>query len=418
MALCHFGSRLVSLFRPEVLAERAQSHWGSVLVTQAPALRWASVCLLLGCAIGSGFVLNVDYARKIAVTGYLQPVGGIAEVAAPMAGQVAALHVREGTPVRRGQALLALDLGRLDERGVPVHVLEADHLAASIARLDELAQARDARHATEMHAARRELAHLGREMHALSEELAVVEERRALHLRAQARLERLLQRGLVAHAELERQQQQTLAVRQTSTQLKRSLAGNHAGVEARVAALDRLDRDFRIQQLRMEQERAALERQLEQTRGEHRTTVVAPRDGVAAFLQFGPGDRVMADQVLMTVAPDASAFELVLLAGAAAAGRIAIGDEVRFQVPGGRNDSGSIGAAVVREISRTPQKPYRLNSWIAVDGPVFRARAQVTEYPENLRLRHGVMVDAFVVTSSRVLWRWLLQPFSSVLDSL
>ena len=120
----------------------------------------------------------------------------------------------------------------------------------------------------------------------------------------------------------------------------------------------------------------------------------------------------------MTVAPVAADFELVLLAGAAAAGRMAVGNEVRFRVPGAERDGDPMGVAVVREISRTPQKPYRLVSWIPVDGPVFRARAEVVDYPEKLRLRHGVRVDAFVVTTSRALWQWLLEPFATALESL
>lgn len=408
----------MSLFRTEVLAERAESRWGSVIVTQAPALRWASIGLLLACGVGAALVLGLDYGRKVRLAGYLEPKGGIAEVAAPATGRVAALHVREGAQVKRGQTLLALDLGRLDERGVPVHVLEAEHLAASINRLDELAEAQAARYETELRGAKRALVHLDEERRRLGEEMAVIQERRALLLSAEARLERLFQQGLVARAEYERQRQQTLAIGQSASQLGRALVANTAQKELRQTALARLGREYRIQQLRVQQDRAGLERRLEQARGEHRTTVVAPRDGVAAFLQFGLGDRVTPDQVLMTIAPDAPAFELVLLAGDAAAGRIAIGNEVRFRVLGAQQDGDLVGAAVVREISRTPQKPYRLISWIAADGPVFRARAEVLEYPDNLGLRHGVRVDAFVVTKSKALWQWLVEPLLSALESL
>ena len=408
----------MSLFRPEVLAERSRSHWGSVIVTQAPALRWASIGLLLACCLGAGLALRLDYARKVPVAGYLEPAGGIAEVAAPMAGQVATLHVGEGTRVRRDQPLVTLDLGRLDGHGVPVHDQEADHLEDSIRRLDELADAQAARHGAELESIERELDHLASEGRGLREELAVIEERQALHARAEARLAQLARRGLAARSEFDHQRQQTLAARQSASQLQRALDGNRARADLKRAARSRLERDFRVQQLRLEQERAGLQRRLQQAREEFQTTIVAPRDGLAAFLQFGPGDRVSADQVLMTVAPSAPAFQLVLLADTAAAGRISVGDEVRFRVLGAERDGDPMGAAVVREISRTPQKPYQLVSWIPVEGPVFRARAEVVDYPEKLRLRHGVRVDAFVVTTSRALWRWLLEPLTSALEGL
>ena len=273
-------------------------------------------------------------------------------------------------------------------------------------------------HAAELETVGRELAHLDSERRGLREELAVVEERLALLAGAEARLERLAAQGLAARSEFDRQRQETLAARQSASRLRRALAGNRAGADLKRAARVRLERSFRVQELRLEQELAGLRRRLQQAREEYRTTVVAPRDGVAAFLQFGPGDRVSADQVLMTVAPDAPIIELVLLAGTAAAGRIAVGNEVRFRVLGGERDGDPMGAAVIREVSRTPQKPYRLVSWIPVEGPVFRARAEVVEYPEKLRLRHGVRVDAFVVTTSRALWQWLLEPFASALETL
>ncbi len=409
---------MAPLFRPEAVAERAQSHWGSIIFTQAPALRWVSIGLLLACAVGAALVLSLDYARKVRVAGYLEPSGGIAEVTAPMAGQVVTLHVREGSTVRRGEPLLSLDLGRLDEQGVPINALEANHLRASMQRLDELAAAELSRHQTELHSVQRELSHLDAEHMALRDELTVVDERQALLHRQEGRLAGLSKNGLVARSAFDRQRRETLAVRQAASQLRRTLADNRAQADLRRAALVRLADEFRVQRLRMGQERAGLERRLEQALGDHRTTVVAPRDGVAAFLQFAVGDRVIADQVLMTVAPDAQTFDLVLLAGAGAAGRITVGNDVRFRVLGASRDSDTSGAGVVREISRTPQKSYRLVSWIPVEGPVFRARAEVTAYPGKLRLRHGVQVEAFVVTASNSLWRWLVEPLSSALAVL
>ena len=408
----------MSLFRPEALAERARPDWGSVIVTQAPALRWTSIALLLACGIGAGLLLRLDYARKVQVAGYLEPAGGIAEVAAPVAGQVAALHVREGTPVRRGQPLLALDLGRLDEHGVPVQAREAEHLRGMLRRLDRLADAQAARHRGELESVQRELVHLDGERRGLREELAVVEERQALLARAEARLERLSGQGLAARSELDSRRHETLAAKQSASQLRRALAGNRAGADLKRAELARLEREFQVRRLQTEQERSGLERRLRQARDEFRTTLAAPRDGIAAFLQFGVGDRVVADQVLMTVAPDAPEIELVLLADAASAGRMAIGDKVRFRVPGTERDGKPMGSAVIREISRTPQKPYRLVSWIPVDGAVFRARADVVEYPGELLVRQGVRVDAFVVTTSRALWQWLVEPLVSALEGL
>ena len=94
------------------------------------------------------------------------------------------------------------------------------------------------------------------------------------------------------------------------------------------------------------------------------------------------------------------------------------GDEVRFKALGGQRRRNPIGAAVVRELSQTPQKPHQLRSWVAVNGPVFRARAEVAKFPDDFPRRSGMQVDAFVVTKSRTLWRWLLTPLLDALEDL
>ena len=409
----------MSLFRSEVLAERSQSQWGSVIVTQAPGLRWASIGLVLASCAGLAFVLSLDYARKVRVAGYLEPKGGIAEVAAPVAGRIAARFAEEGERVRAGQPLLALDLGRLDPQGRPLHALEAEHLAASAARLEKTAAAQAAKQRVEAQSAQRELEHLAAERQALLTEQQATEQSLILLARSEARLLQLLDERLAAPAEYERERQQVLAAEQSASQIRRALAENARQADLRREALAALERERRLQELRIEQQRADLKRQLQRVEDEQTATIVAPQGGLVAFVQFQIGDRVTPEQVLMTVTPESESAELILLAEAGAAGDIALGDEVRFKALGGaRRSRKPVGAAVVRELSTAPQKPYKLISWIPVNGPVFRARATVREYPGGLNLRNGVQVDAFVVTRSRKLWRWLIDPFLNALDSL
>ena len=409
----------MSLFRSEVLAERSRSQWGAVIVTQAPGLGWASIGLVLASCAGIGFALSLDYARKVRVAGYLEPKGGIAEVSAPLAGRVAALHVEEGERVQAGEPLLALDLGRLNPQGRPLHALQAEHLAASAARLEKTVAAQEAKHRIEMRSAQRELEHLAAERQALLNEQQATQQSLSLLARSEARLRQLLNEALAAPAEYEGQRQRVLTARQAASRIRRALAENARQVDLRRETLAVLERERRLQDLRSEQQRADLEQRLQQVMDEQTATIVAPQSGLVAFVQFQPGDRVAPEQVLMTVTPEGATAELILLAEAAAAGDIALGDEVRFKALGGsRRSRNPVGAAVVREMSQTPQKPYKLVSWIPVNGPVFRAKATVRDYPEGLSLRNGVQVDAFVVTRSRKLWRWLADPFLNALESL
>ena len=408
----------MSLFRPEVLAERRSERWGSAVASSAPRLVQASMALVLVGLLGMATVLGLDYARKIRVAGYLEPKGGIAEVAAARGGRVAALNVSERDQVTRGQVLAVLDHGHFSEQGRQVHLEEAAYLRASMERLERRMRTADEKQASDLAAAGEELGHWALEGAALAEELRHAEQRETLRRAAEERALKLLADGLLATASYDQERQATLTVAQAVSQLRRALAGNQRRSAQGRQAVVRLEREHQARRLQMQQERADLARQLGRLGEQRQTAVVAPRDGVVTFVQFTLGERVRAEQVLMTVAPVNAAAQLVLLADAAAAADIAPGDRVRFKALGGQRRRNPIGVAIVREVSQAPQKPYQLHSWVAVEGPVFRARAEVLRHPEGLAVKGGLRVDAFVVTESHRLWRWLLEPLTAALEGL
>ena len=408
----------MSLFRPEVLAERRSERWGSAVASSAPRLVQASMALVLVGLLGMAAVLGLDYARKIRVAGYLEPKGGIAEVAAARGGRVAALNVSERDQVTRGQVLAVLDHGHFSEQGRQVHLEEAAYLRASMERLERRMRTADEKQASDLAAVGEELGHLALEGAALAEELRHAEQRETLRRAAEERALKLLADGLLATASYDQERQATLTVAQAVSQLRRALAGNQRRSAQGRQALVRLEREHQARCLQMQQERADLARQLGRLGEQRQTAVVAPRDGVVTFVQFALGDRVRAEQVLMTVAPANAAAQLVLLADAAAAADIAPGDRVRFKALSGQRRRNPIGVAIVREVSQAPQKPYQLHSWVAVEGPVFRARAEVLRHPEGLAVKGGLRVDAFVVTDSNRLWRWLLEPLLAAVAGL
>lgn len=408
----------MSLFRPEVLAERSAEKWGLAVTSQAPRLVLASLGLVLFGLLGMAVVLGMDYARKVRVSGYLEPKGGIAEVIAAQGGRLAALNVDEQDHVQPGQVLAVLDHDQYSDQGRRVHLEEAAYLRASIERLEQRMREAEERRTSDLGAVREQLGYLALEQGALAEELRFAEQREALRRVADERVQKLLADDLLAAARYDQERQATLTVAQAVSQLRRALASNQRQSAQSNQALVRIEREHQALRLQLQQERADLARQLARLAEQRQTAVVAPKGGVVTFVQFAVGDRVRAEQVLMTVAPMDAASQLVLLADAAAAADIALGDEVRFKALGGQRRRNPIGAAVVREVSQAPQKPYQLRSWVAVDGPVFRAKAEVLRHPEGLAVKGGLRVDAFVVTESHRLWRWLLEPLTAALEGL
>ena len=143
------------------------SRWGTVVVSRAPALKWASLTLVLVAIAGLAGVLSLEYARKVRVSGYLEPRAGIAEVTAPASGRIAALNVGEEDQVRAGQVLAVLDHDRYSEQGRQLHLEEASYLRASLQRLQQRALADAEKLDSERRALQEELNHLTGERVAL-----------------------------------------------------------------------------------------------------------------------------------------------------------------------------------------------------------------------------------------------------------
>ena len=97
-----------TLFRKEVVEVR-RGEWLGSIVMAAPLSRWLLTALALSVATALLLFLFLgSYTRRETVAGQLVPSAGLLNVAAPTAGTVVRLRVRDGQPVKAGEALLEL----------------------------------------------------------------------------------------------------------------------------------------------------------------------------------------------------------------------------------------------------------------------------------------------------------------------
>ncbi|MCX7673771.1 MAG: HlyD family efflux transporter periplasmic adaptor subunit [Thiobacillaceae bacterium] len=180
--------------------------------------------------------------------------------AAPGTGRVAAVHVREGQLVRKGELLLALDARDFVPR--------VEQARAQVEEIEAARESERLRHAADLE--------------------QIEQERRLLELAVAelARHERLRQEGFYSEAAVD-QARQALARQRMSLRSRELSIADHA---ARLRQLD----------ARLEQARANLQQaELAATR----SRVIAPFDGVVAQVQVAEGDQVGAGQVLLTLYP-------------------------------------------------------------------------------------------------------------------
>ena len=409
----------MSLFRSEVLAERRSERWGAAIASRAPRLVLASIALVLVGLLGMAAVLGLDYARKIRVAGYLEPKGGIAEVAASQGGRVAAVKVSERDRVARGQVLAVLDHDHYSEQGRQVHVEEAAYLRASMQRLERRMRTAEDKRASDLDAVREELSHLALERDALAEELALAEQREALRQAAEGRALKLLADGLLATAAYDQERQATLTLAQALSQLRRALAGNQRQSAQGRQALVRLEREHQTRRLQLQQERAGPSPAIGPPWG-----ATANRGGRAqgrrCHLRAIRGGRPGAGRA---GAHDLGACRCRHAAGPTgrcrrsrrhrARRRSALqGAQRATAAQPHRRGGGSRSQPSAAKALPRCAAGWRWRGRCSGPGP------EVLRHPEGLAVKGGLRVEAFVVTESQRLWRWLLEPLATAVEGL
>ncbi|WP_394395620.1 biotin/lipoyl-binding protein [Roseateles sp. LKC17W] len=117
------------LFRQEVLEARQAQWLGSIRIGRPLSFSVVTGASLAMAAALIAFACWGEVTRKATVHGVLLPVGGLLNVAAPQAGTIAEVLVREGEEVQAGQPLLRIKAERITAQG-DAALLTAQALAA------------------------------------------------------------------------------------------------------------------------------------------------------------------------------------------------------------------------------------------------------------------------------------------------
>lgn len=400
------------LIRPEVIAARRQQWLGEVNLALPPLLGWL-LMLCLAAALVMVLLLSLgSYTRRASVVGEIVPAHGLLRLEARAAGVISALHVREGSAVKRGDTLLLIRVEQSSAALGDTASLVADQLTAQSKRITRSAQLAAAD-------ADRDVRALQQELRALQAEHSLMQTQRGLKARkleqssaALARIAPLQQSGVMARRQIEEYEQAVLdaedALNETELRLleqqrrQRSVAGQLAAQPAQAMAHD----------TRLRGEQTALTQALAQTEAQRVLRIVAPRDGVVTGLGVQLGQSVVADRRLLTLIPADSPLVAQLWVPSSAIGRLALGDRVMLRVDAFPYQQNGRVEARVEEIAATALAPEDIRRIAdrAPDYPAFRVIARLSDDSPKLPLRASMSLVGDVQLDRRRLIQWLYAP--------
>jgi membrane fusion protein len=280
---------------------------GSIRVAQRPeSALVAAIAVVLALAL-IGFALIGQVSRKARVPGLLMPVGGLLQIAAPLAGQVEELLVDEGDEVRRGQTLVRVRSERLVDGGD----MTALNLRAVEARRESLdterrLQRRQAEEHRETIIGR--LRSLRVETDQASEELDMVRQRVVLAQRSRTRYAALAANGYVSEIQAQQKDEELLDLRARERGAQRAIETLSRDAQALEAELASIPTGLATSLTQLDRIVAQLEQERAELQARAGVAVTAPRDGRVSALPLHAGQAVQAGQTLITLVPTPDAL--------------------------------------------------------------------------------------------------------------
>ena len=196
------------------------------------------------------------------------------------------------------------------------------------------------------------------------------------------------------------------------TQQVISREGNLSEARYSLKGMDGLEEQelsqLKLQIGQLEESRTSLE-------GSSRYVMRSPIAGTISALQGQVGQSIVQQAPVMTIVPENSKVIATLLAPTRTAAFLEPGQDVNLLIDAFPYQKFGVQHGIISEISATPFRPGELDSPIAFEESVYRIKVSldkqtVLAYGNEVALKPGMTLQGDLITDSRTLMQWMLDP--------
>ena len=428
------------LFRDEVMQARQAQWLGSIRIGRPLSFTVVAAAALMMAAALVSFAISGEVTRKVKLPGLLLPTAGLLQIAAPQAGQVAEVLVREGEVVQAGQPLMRLKSERMTGAG-EASALNAQALAqrGSSLATERLLTQQQARQRQD--ALNDRLRSLQAEERQAQGELETNRLRAQLAVKSQDRSSELGRSGFVSAAQVQQKQEELLdlqlrernaerslqALRRDAQALRAELASNTTAAQTTLAQLDR--------------NIATMSQESTENDARLGLTNTAQQAARVTALTLHSGQAVQAGRTVISLVPvgkagsstseqlASEALEAQLFAPNRTAGFVRPGQAVWLRYAAYPYQKFGMAAGEIFAVSQTPVAaadlpPGQAQALLAAaqaNEPLYRITVRLqkqamTTYGLPITLKVGMALDADVTQDRRAVWEWTLEPIIGLFE--
>jgi membrane fusion protein len=407
------------LFRQEAIDAKRGEWLGSIIVA-APLSRW--VLTLLALMLAAAILLFLffgHYTRRETVAGQLVPSAGLLNVAAPGAGTITRVNVRDGQAVKAGAVLLRLSSEQDSAALGDTHALVGQQLDIQRSRLqaDLLNQKQWSEQQVDALQAKAALLHA--QLAQIAGQLAIQQQQVISNQQLLAKIQPLAAKGFVSAVQVQQQETAVLDAQAQYKALVRQQLDGRQQLDATQQQLAQLPLDAASKRNDTERQLASLTQSMAQNEMQRAVVLRAPQDGVVSAVLLKEGQMVGTGQPLLSILPAGSMLQAQLLVPSRAIGFIEPGSRVvlRYQAFPYQKFGQQYGE--VADISRSALSPPDVAALMGQQAqqqePLYRIQVkldsqQVSVYGKPESVKPGMALEADILMERRRLIEWVFEP--------
>ncbi len=422
------------LFRTEAQNANLPRLHGEIVV-RSNWMLWALTVVVVICVLGIlTLIFFAEYTRRVTVSGYLIPIGGVVRIYSPQAGRITKVNVVEGDVVAAGQPLATIADERPDASGGDARAKSAQQIQERKDNLESVIKQQGQLFNQTSRGLNLRMAALYQEMAQLLEEQKTQSSRVGYAKNALKRNIDLASQNYVSDAVVQ-EKQEAVADQESKLQaLQRTHSGLQRELETLRAELAELPMRKRTQVAELERGITQAEQDLIDIQSKKEIVVTSPQAGVISGLAVKTSQLVSIDRSLMMLLPEnkkdqskSGELEAHLFAQSKDVGFLSAGQNVSIRYGAYPYQKFGQYSARIIEVSRTPFLPSELPFPLATkttpasvaDESVYRIRATLQSQTANAygakqALQSGMQLEADVLLDTRTVAQWILEPLYSL----
>ncbi|NMP16550.1 HlyD family efflux transporter periplasmic adaptor subunit [Thalassotalea sp. Y01] len=427
-------ARNSGLFRRQVV-DKNLSLDGEIIVKQPIGFTLLTILFVLLLSTLLMFLIGQEYTRKTRVFGYLQPTQGLVESFAEHAGTVSHVAVNEGDTVNVGDVLFVVEQKRLSSQAIGVvnnmsngnandllqdaNIDQIQAIQNQISQLDAERDNQQRLYQTSKHSLRIKQQQSASLRSAIDKQNTALQQRIALAQRQYLNGKQLLAQGHIADEQVIRLQQSALLLQQQAYELEQLQLQMDSEQQQASQQLQQLEYQHASDVHALLQQQQQLQRQLSNAKFQYQYTVVAQISGQVTNLKYKVGQSVVAGSSLLTIVPENSQMEAVLLVPTRGFGFINQGQITKLKYQAFPYQQFGSYQGTVSKLGNAVLTKADSHMPIVIHEPVYKVTIAlesqaVQAYGKAITLSPGMLLQADIEVDKRSLFDWLFEPIYSL----